>query len=463
MDARIALPSVLRGALTRRRSADRTVDHDFNRGLGRVLSSYHPARWEVVFAVGVLFLLSRGPVLFVRSRLVGWLGSMPYGLWQDDAAIQVFLGGACLAGAVIAFWRTGAGPLLRQPVLNAYLLVALLSATWSIQPATSMRRALLLVGTVVVAVWIGERFGTRGVARLAVLTGVAATISSGIGLLFFTDLATATGVNKGWWSGVFVNRNWLALALSIGLLALLYEASSGIRAWHVCAGVPMIALLTATGSKTSVLALAATIVSVGWIWILRRLGSTKHPPGVGALVVVCTLGSIGMLVHTYWTSILSALQRDPTLTGRTAIWEVARWYSRQHPWFGWGYDALWSDRGAIRLSTRAVGRRVWDAHSGYYDIALGVGRVGLALFIAFLALATWRTFRYAWRRSDFMSMWPLSIILFGAIVNFSESIFIANEALTVFVVAVTVAVTERPKRDSPGLHSEQRSSAGQRR
>jgi O-antigen ligase len=354
----------------------------------------------------------------------------------------------CAAVVVFALWRGATGPIVRQPLLLGYVVLAWLSIAWSVEPSISLRRSLFLLGSVVIGVYIGSRFRMRDQVRLVTSASAIGAAMSFIALLVWTDLAVSTGAMQGAWSGFYVNRNWLALALSLGLLSLVFWASTQLRSWPLILAVPMLALLAMTRSKTGILALAATFGITGWVWFLRKIGAKKHGALAGAIFVLSTVGSLGMLVHWYWTNILIALNRDPTMTRRTEIWQVVRWYARQHPWFGWGYEAIWANGDVIERSRLAVGKRAWAAHNGYYDIMLGLGRIGLVVFVLFLGIAAWRAFRHAWRRTDLLSFWPFSLIVFAVIVNFSESTFVAVETLFVLVVATTVATTEWPRREA---------------
>ena len=434
--------------LLRRKVAERTAESDFHRGLARVLSVLRTARWEWVVAIVALFLLGRTPVLFVRERMAGVFGARAGHLWQEDLVLQIVFGVVMVAVLAIAIRRSDASALLRQPFLLAFCAFAWLSVAWSVEPQVTVRRSLLLLGTVVIGWFIGDRFAPHQQARLVASVALFGALVSVIVLPIWPSLTMYTNGDPNQWSGVYMNRNLFALVLSYGLLAMLFVAKPARRRALVwIAFVPMVVLLLLTGARTGPVALAATIGAIGWIYFLRRLGNGRMTAAGGAVFSLATLGSVGMLVHWYWLDILTALGREAGLTGRVAIWQVDRFFAAQQPWTGWGFEAIWTNKNAILRSMLATGRYPYSSHSGYYEILLGVGRLGLVLFVLFLATAAWRAFRHAWGRSDLLSLWPLAFIVFAVVVNFSESLFVSSEALLALTVATAVGVTEFTRRE----------------
>ena len=417
------------------------------------------ARWELFAAVFVLFVLGRTPLLFFRLRTESLFWPLKP-LWQDDLVVLCALGAVQLAIVVVAILRTRARVLLEQPLLLAFLAFAWLSISWSVEPGLSMRHALLMVGTAGVGWYIGDRFCLRDQIRLVIWLGWIAAATTVIALFVWNELARSTGAALGFWSGIYVNRNSLALALSLGLLGSLFflRMTSRRRAIRWMVALQVLVLLL-TKSRTPVIGLVVALtVAVVVHWVRRQRGGHISTVAAG-YVVGAVFATAGLVVHWYWVDILRRLGRDPDLTGRTVVWELVRWFSRLHPWRGWGFEAIWANAHAIGQAQAAhgsyeagLGRGVpggwpFSAHNGYYELILGVGYIGLALFVAFLAVAAWRAFRKAWTRTDVESLWPLAVIIFAVVVNFSESLFISSEAVFALTVAAAVAATNMRATD----------------
>jgi hypothetical protein len=82
---------------------------------------------------------------------------------------------------------------------------------------------------------------------------------------------------------------------------------------------------------------------------------------------------------------------------------------------------------------------------------LGLGRVGFLLFVVFLGLLVWKAFQHAWVGTDAISLWPLSLVVFVMVVNFSESLFVSSEAVWVLTVATAVGLTAHGARSAAAL------------
>jgi O-antigen ligase len=96
--------------------------------------------------------------------------------------------------------------------------------------------------------------------------------------------------------------------------------------------------------------------------------------------------------------LLEALGRDPTFTGRTKLWAWAMDLNQSRRWFGSGYEAFWINENTGYFSEVFFWRQDPDgnnlpfggpnhAHSGYVDIYLELGRLGIG-GLAVTALST---------------------------------------------------------------------------
>ncbi len=425
----------------------------------RALHAEHLANWEWVVTVAALFLLGRTPILFLRLRLAGLFGGRTSPLWQDDLVVLFSFAAIIAVMVVIAARRANVAALLHQPLLLATVAVAWLSVAWSVEPAVTLRRSLLFAGTAVVGWYIGDRFSPRDQARLVIRVAWVGVATSLVALAIWPDLATSSGRNLGWFSGAYVNRNALGLVLSTGLLASLFLFwETKRKAWVAAGAVLLLAMLFATKNRTGPVALVVAVVitlSVHW---LRKNAKTSMTAAGGALFFLTTFGTVGFTIHYYWVEILGWLGRDVSLTRRTDIWQLVRFFSGEKSWFGWGFEAIWANSGAIGKAQAARGALhahmgpgvpggwPYAAHNGYFEMLLSVGRVGFAIFLGFLVVATWRAFEFAWQRRDMSSLWPLSFIVFAVVTNFSESAFVSSEALWALTVAAAVGATECARR-----------------
>jgi exopolysaccharide production protein ExoQ len=447
-DGRVAVEKLGAPIAIRRPETRAPVDaaQHFARGLTRVLAAERPARWEFAVAIAGIFLLARYPLLFAQRRLASVFGLSSVPLWQDDPLIYSALLLTAATMVVLAIRSARARSVARQPMLLAVLLICWSSIAWSVHPSLSARRALLFIAAAGAGWYLGDRFSLRDqLTSLAGVTALGIVLSVGA-FLVWPDLALATNRAFGAWSGIYVNRNHFALVLSYGALAtgiLLFGARPRWRLPLIALLAVDLGLLWGTGSRTGPVALAVAVGVVALVAAVRPWGVRLLKGWAGAVACTGVIVMIGGFVQWYWTTIVGVLGRQPRLTGRTALWEATRWFSRLRPWEGWGFEAVWTrEREAFQILVN-FGKYPYTAHNGYYEFLLGMGRIGLGLLLMFLVVLTWRAFRYAWTRRDALSLWPLALVTFVVVVNFSESLFFSGVALWTLTVAaaVTVAAT----------------------
>lgn len=122
-------------------------------------------------------------------------------------------------------------------------------------------------------------------------------------------------------------------------------------------------------------------------------------------------------------SFTSTVGRDKTLTGRTEIWAELLPVAMLHPFEGYGGFWTQATRDKHGLS---------EAHSGYLDIILDYGFVGLMFFSMFLLSSCWKAQRILSYDYDWGSLW-ICYLLMAVIHNITETSF---DSLTSHLTAI---------------------------
>ncbi len=144
----------------------------------------------------------------------------------------------------------------------------------------------------------------------------------------------------------------------------------------------------------------------------------------------------------------TAVGRDETLSGRTALWSAVIERIGARPWLGYGYDAFWvrsSAEGgpAVELAEQ-IGWLARHAHNGFLDVAVDLGMIGLALLtVPLLACAT-RVFRDL--RSGVRELeraWPGLFLVYWILSNLTESPLVRHDHLG-WALYVSVFVSAGP-------------------
>ncbi len=262
--------------------------------------------------------------------------------------------------------------------LALLLVMCVLSAVWSVAPEDTLRRSLALLMTAGLAYYVAALH--HPVSQLRMLA-VALTLATGAGLmagLLVPEIGVMTMLHPGAWRGVFINKNTFGVvaALNCVILLVLWLLDGAPRAWLALA---LVASSTALLLSRSVTALITTI---GVATVVICVAVVRRQRSVGVLLVLAGLcAAIGVLLLTSVEAVLVWSGRDPTLTGRTLIWQATWELIQQRPIWGFGYGAFWLEGNeSASVLQEAVRWATPTAHNGYLDLILQLGFVGLILF-----------------------------------------------------------------------------------
>lgn len=165
----------------------------------------------------------------------------------------------------------------------------------------------------------------------------------------------------------------------------------------------------------------ATVALFGGMATLSTLHRLKrHQINIGAntlTAIMAILIGFGTVTPMYGGSTVVAftdgLGRDATLTGRTEIWADLLPAMMRQPITGHGFGGFWSD------ATKAA-HNIGEAHSGYLDLLLELGFIGLFLFSMFLLSCFRKAQRTLVLDYDWGSLW-IGFLLMAVIHNITET------------------------------------------
>jgi exopolysaccharide production protein ExoQ len=141
----------------------------------------------------------------------------------------------------------------------------------------------------------------------------------------------------------------------------------------------------------------------------------------------------------------SNLGRDTTLTGRTDVWGTLVPVVFRQPLLGSGFGGFWTYR------TREV-YQISEGHSGYLDVLLDLGFVGLLLVSMFLLTSCVRAGKQLENDFDWAILW-IGYLIMAAVHNIAESSF---DTLTSQLTAVLVFLAAASMQDSSDLPADQK-------
>jgi O-antigen ligase len=112
--------------------------------------------------------------------------------------------------------------------------------------------------------------------------------------------------------------------------------------------------------------------------------------------------------------------RDPTFSGRTAIWHILPSFVR-NPWLGAGYESFLSGPRLVQLKA-IIDKTFQEAHNGYLEVWLNLGWIGVLLF-AVLVIAGYRNAVAAFRQDTAIGSLRLAFLVAVLIEGLSEAPF----------------------------------------
>lgn len=397
-------------------------------------------RWESVAAALCLVQLSEP--LFAAIAQAQGLAEPPGYARIFFAPVYAFLAWVTWRDRKLALGAASAAPLL-----IGLLGLAFASTLWSIDSGATLRRSVWLGLSMTFGLYLAWRNDwPRLVETLAGACIVLIAGSFAVALLA-PGVGTMPVEHIGAWSGLWTHKNTLGgvMALGAGIAAAAAWVAPERRTLWLWVAAGAFALVLLSTSKTALIASMLGLAIMGVCAMLRRGPIETILVAAAALAAIIVTVSVVVLAPDL---LVGAIGRDLTLTGRTDIWNASANAVAAQPWLGYGYYAFWlPDNGPAFWVREAVRWKVASAHSGWLELALGMGRLGIALFALQLAATLVRGARAAMDARA--GVWAPAFLAVFAIYTLSEShVLQANNLFWIIYVAVTarLALDARERR-----------------
>ncbi len=393
-------------------------------------------RIQAVLAACAVFLYSGAKIQFGSSFTSAELGAVD----PINRALQLLLLGGCGLLALWAGW-----PALRQGArLWPFLLVLALvvaSAAWSQSPGHTIRRSLALMALVAFVVATGALLGLGRFFRIMLGVMAALILASLAEAALRPSIGFDTGEYANAIRGVFPQKNVTGMALLFTALALSFLVLERGRlrwtdaAWLV---VLLVMLVLARSTTSLLLTMVVAGVTILVLWAARGglWGAVAGLAGaVGLTAGVIVFAGIGM------EGFFDLIGKDSSLTGRTFIWDGVWHIIAGRPLLGHGYAAFWLENSRnVRALVELVAWDVPNAHSGYLEVLLQLGWVGMALVwlmgTATLALAL----RAALRGQVGLALWAVLVLAMVSILSRTESVLLNPDFPMLFWLLALMAL-----------------------
>jgi O-antigen ligase len=405
-----------------------------------VLTEPAPSLWERIIC-GVIIAMLTGALI----------GPVFAPLQEETPVLRLVWLPAYAAIAGLLFYRIDrlwrAWPAMIA--IAAIVGLAFASRYWSIDFVTTMRRVIALAISCGFALYLGAVFRGPHLPRLLMHTALVMAVGSLVMVVAFPAIGVHQFENAGLWRGLWYEKNQMGAVMVIGATAAAACLASPDprRLLPLVALVLSSALVLATQSKTSLLCLLVGLGLIAGFWAMRRGGPVAAVITVWSAVVLAGFGL--WLWDTHSVELLEALGKDPSLTGRTDIWDSLMRKVADRPWTGYGYGAFWGREGEsvpadwVRKET---GWTVPSAHNGWIDLLVQLGWPGTVLVGTLMAGTTLIAVLRSAGSGAREGWWALGFLAAFFVLSLSESILMAHQGLpwVLFMAALTRAMLPSP-------------------
>lgn len=273
---------------------------------------------------------------------------------------------------------------LRLNSLNAYILTATIamSVLFSNHFFLSARYLLSFLVVLLPVVFFINVYGVEKLVTLVTRFLFCLLILSIAYVILFPQYGIMGGNHSGAYRGMFLHKNvfgfFCVLTSIFCLFSYLNEAVRGKKRYIMLYALCAIATLKSLSTTSMVLFLFALIAflyfhSVYWI----------KDTSLRLVLYYTFVIFVSIFLFTfsvYFEEITYALGKDPTLTGRTELWEILIYIGSDRPIFGHGFGLFFRPEIMHEYSSE-FGWDAKSAHNSYLDLYLGLGATGLCSFL----------------------------------------------------------------------------------
>jgi O-antigen ligase len=314
---------------------------------------------------------------------------------------------------------------------------AFLSSRWSIHPDVTVRRSIALLFTTLFGLHLAARYDWRELVELIAAVFLALAVGSLVACIAFPGFGVTVEIHPGAWKGLWYEKNQLGGMMANATLACTCAAilAPGRRRLWIAGTVLCVGLVVMSKSTTAVLGVAIALGGVAGLAVLRR-GAALSVLAIWGLTAAAA--AFVALVTIAPDLFFHLIGKDPTLTGRTEIWEALLRRVQARPLLGYGFGAFWYDKwGPAWFIRQEVQWSAPNGHNGWLDVLVQLGAVGLALAALNFAIAAAGAVGRLWRGPE--CYWAILFMGLFGLFSVSESTIMQYNGISWVMYTATMA------------------------
>lgn len=354
------------------------------------------------------------------------------------------------------------GIFLAMRPLALFSALTIASTIWSINPGMTIRRGGYLLIDIAAAAYFGMRYTPKQLARITCAAAFGLVVMSVVAYGMHPD-SVLDPSHPGQWRGLTGHKNVFGQYVGLALVFALLVDLGKFALLRPLLVATMAVMLYLSHSSTCWLLAVICLLAIPLFTLIARVRTLAVPLLMLSATILLVIGTLTLPVTG---QLMQAMGKDPTLTGRTELWEGLLHSAAKRPLLGYGYEAFFSKPDELVGLQSHAGWLPPHAHNGYLQVLISTGLVGGALTIWFIIEYLVTSIRFAQRNRTRSSLIPLVAILFWLIHNAVEVTLMQGQSfLPVINFALLAAMKAHPYEDTvvrlgsaiaPGLRSVQR-------
>lgn len=381
---------------------------------------------EKLATASVVFLLISSEILSIPSALRSMINLLSYII----VALLVFK------------QRQRVAYVLTKDIFLILLVVlACLSVFWSASIAHTQETIRALIRSTFLGIYIASAYTLTEQKSLVIYAASISMVSSIVAALLFPNYGTDITNNLFVWTGIYGHKQYLARFMSIGFCAFLiaFMERNSRKIINLLGLACAFALIILSTSKTGLL---MTLFAV-FVIPIYYLAKQKYRFRVVILILLTLLTILISFIVAFNIEfiVIDLMGKNLEFNGRLPVWQLAIEKGLEQPLFGYGYAGFWGSEEASEILSLIWGGIdpgiAFHAHSGFVDLFLQLGLVGILLMMANLLTVLYRVIKLLIYKQEIHFFWMFQFLIMMLVVNFSEvSTFLAaNNIFWILYVA----------------------------
>jgi exopolysaccharide production protein ExoQ len=332
---------------------------------------------------------------------------------------------------------------MQMKLVTTFPILAILLFPVSQMATRTISSGALLLASILLIYYIMSRYAFDEVLELFLILGTGTIVASIVFALALPQYGLdRMGGHSEAWKGVFSAKNYLGnVALFFLTMAVSYRGRTlFLRSVRIS---QIIFCLIAIAFSRAATAYLLTAIYIVYFVVMKTLDRfCKKDYLVLFILLLMTVSVATVIIVATPDLLLSLLGKDASLTGRTGIWGAVIDSIAKRPLLGYGYQAFWlALEGESYRVILAVSWVLAQAQSGFLDVMLEMGAVGLAIVVLVFGFAFRDGVVCLLRSRDRTQIraveWYLAIVMLTLIYNLDESFLFEPKHLgsMIFLIA----------------------------